>query len=105
MCDSRGWYFYRLVFCVCALTSVEPTEVTLLGSLTVIEGDDLDLSCVTSSSNPPVQIRWWLGHKELNASAVAVEEVRESTADKWHKAEIHLTVLEDENNAGHAGQL
>lgn len=55
---------------------VEPAEVTLLGSLTAIEGRDLHLTCTASSSNPPVQIRWWLGHKELNASAVAVEEVR-----------------------------
>uniref|UniRef100_H3DM88 NPHS1 adhesion molecule, nephrin n=1 Tax=Tetraodon nigroviridis TaxID=99883 RepID=H3DM88_TETNG len=52
----------------------EPAEVTLLGSLTAVEGQDLDLTCSASSSNPPVQIRWWLGHKELNASAVTLEE-------------------------------
>lgn len=55
---------------------VEPAEVTLLGSLTAIEGQDLHLTCSASSSNPPAQIRWWLGHKELNASAVIMEEVR-----------------------------
>lgn len=57
-------------------TSVEPDEVTLLGSSTAIEGQVLSLSCFTSSSNPPVQIRWWLGYKELNTTSVTVEEVR-----------------------------
>ncbi|TNN02447.1 hypothetical protein fugu_009934, partial [Takifugu bimaculatus] len=52
----------------------EPAEVTLLGTLTAVEGQDLHLTCSASSSNPPVQIRWWLGHKELNASAIAMEE-------------------------------
>lgn len=61
---------------LCPRTSVEPAEVTLLGTLTAVEGQDLHLTCSASSSNPPVQIRWWLGHKELNASAIAMEEVR-----------------------------
>lgn len=61
---------------LCPCTSVEPAEVTLLGTLTAVEGQDLHLTCWASSSNPPVQIRWWLGHKELNASATAMEEVR-----------------------------
>nr|XP_046255480.1 nephrin isoform X2 [Scatophagus argus]XP_046255481.1 nephrin isoform X2 [Scatophagus argus] len=52
----------------------EPAEVTLSGSLTAIEGEDLNLSCHATSSNPPVQIRWWLGHKELNTSVVTMEE-------------------------------
>ncbi|XP_076592491.1 nephrin [Chaetodon auriga] len=52
----------------------EPAEVTLLGSLTATEGQDLSLSCYATSSNPPVQIRWWLGYKELNTSVVTVEE-------------------------------
>ncbi|XP_034553954.1 nephrin [Notolabrus celidotus] len=52
----------------------EPDEVTLLGSTTAIEGQALSLSCYTSSSNPPVQIRWWLGYKELNTTSVTVEE-------------------------------
>lgn len=59
---------------MCAL--VGPADVTLLGTLTAIEGEDLQLTCLASSSNPPVQIRWWLGHKELNASAVTMEEVQ-----------------------------
>uniref|UniRef100_A0A3Q3LF73 NPHS1 adhesion molecule, nephrin n=1 Tax=Labrus bergylta TaxID=56723 RepID=A0A3Q3LF73_9LABR len=52
----------------------EPTEVTLLGSSTAIEGQVLSLCCIASSSNPPVQIRWWLGYKELNTTSVTVEE-------------------------------
>ncbi|XP_051261482.1 nephrin isoform X2 [Dicentrarchus labrax] len=52
----------------------EPAEVMLLGSLTAIEGQELNLSCYATSSNPPVQIRWWLGYKELNASVVTMEE-------------------------------
>uniref|UniRef100_A0A3Q3VIY6 Uncharacterized protein n=1 Tax=Mola mola TaxID=94237 RepID=A0A3Q3VIY6_MOLML len=52
----------------------EPVEVKLLGSLKAIEGQKLSLSCHTTSSNPPVQIRWWLGYKELNTSVVQMEE-------------------------------
>ncbi|XP_034730728.1 nephrin isoform X2 [Etheostoma cragini] len=52
----------------------EPEEVTLLGEFTTIEGQDLVLNCYTTSSNPPVQIRWWLGYKELNSSDVAIKE-------------------------------
>ncbi|KAM8734312.1 nephrin isoform 1-T1 [Acanthopagrus schlegelii] len=52
----------------------EPAEVKLVGELAAVEGEDLILSCYATSSNPPVQIRWWLGYKELNASAVTVEE-------------------------------
>lgn len=60
---------------MCACTSVEPAELTLSGSLTAIEGQELNLSCYTTSSNPPVDIRWWLGYKELNNTSVAMEEV------------------------------
>ncbi|XP_068425818.1 LOW QUALITY PROTEIN: nephrin [Clinocottus analis] len=52
----------------------EPAKVTLLGSFTAVEGQDLKLSCYATSSNPPVQIRWWLGYKELNATEAAMEE-------------------------------
>ncbi|KAF7665739.1 hypothetical protein LDENG_00132480 [Lucifuga dentata] len=52
----------------------EPEEVTVLGSFEAIEGTNLTLCCYTTSSNPPVQIRWWLGFRELNASIVTVEE-------------------------------
>lgn len=61
--------------CMCACTSVEPAELTLSGSLTAIEGQELNLSCYATSSNPPVDIRWWLGYKELNNTSVAMEEV------------------------------
>lgn len=60
--------------CMCAL--VEPVDVTLLGALVAVEGEDVRLTCLAASSNPPVQIRWWLGHKELDASAVTMEEVQ-----------------------------
>ncbi|XP_028836423.1 nephrin isoform X2 [Denticeps clupeoides] len=52
----------------------EPSEVTVLGSFRVIEGQTLSLSCYTSSSNPPVQIRWWLGFKELNSTNVTMSD-------------------------------
>lgn len=61
--------------CVRACASVEPAELTLSGSLTAIEGQELNLSCYATSSNPPVDIRWWLGYKELNNTSVAMEEV------------------------------
>uniref|UniRef100_A0A669EZQ6 NPHS1 adhesion molecule, nephrin n=1 Tax=Oreochromis niloticus TaxID=8128 RepID=A0A669EZQ6_ORENI len=48
----------------------EPAELTLSGSLTAIEGQELNLSCYATSSNPPVDIRWWLGYKELNNTSV-----------------------------------
>ncbi|KAM9310025.1 nephrin [Pholidichthys leucotaenia] len=52
----------------------EPAELTLLGSLAAIEGQELTLSCYATSSNPPVQIRWWLGYKELANTVVMMEE-------------------------------
>ncbi|XP_051718568.1 nephrin isoform X1 [Ctenopharyngodon idella] len=52
----------------------EPAEVTLLGSFEAIEGQEINLSCYTSSSNPPVHIRWWLGFKELNRTNVTISE-------------------------------
>ncbi|XP_035019787.2 nephrin [Hippoglossus stenolepis] len=52
----------------------EPAEVILLGSFTAVEGQELNVGCFASSSNPLVQIRWWLGYKELNNTAVTTEE-------------------------------
>ncbi|XP_029307046.1 nephrin [Cottoperca gobio] len=52
----------------------EPAEVTLLGSFTSVEGQELNLACYATSSNPPVQIRWWLGYKELNTTGATMEE-------------------------------
>ncbi|KAG1951962.1 nephrin isoform X2 [Pimephales promelas] len=52
----------------------EPAEVTLLGSFEAVEGQEINLCCYTSSSNPPVHIRWWLGFKELNRTNVTISE-------------------------------
>ncbi|XP_076137439.1 nephrin [Alosa pseudoharengus] len=46
----------------------EPAKVNLLGTFEAIEGKTVTLCCHASSSNPPVQIRWWLGFKELNTT-------------------------------------
>ncbi|KAJ8005330.1 hypothetical protein DPEC_G00145510 [Dallia pectoralis] len=54
----------------------EPEDVQVLGKFEAKEGEEVTLSCYTSSSNPPVQIRWWLGFKELNNYTVFVSEVR-----------------------------
>uniref|UniRef100_A0A8C1UYN2 NPHS1 adhesion molecule, nephrin n=1 Tax=Cyprinus carpio TaxID=7962 RepID=A0A8C1UYN2_CYPCA len=43
----------------------EPDEVKLLGTFDAIEGEEINLCCYTSSSNPPVHICWWLGFKEM----------------------------------------
>ncbi|XP_076832454.1 nephrin isoform X2 [Brachyhypopomus gauderio] len=43
----------------------EPSEVVLRGSAEAIEGKEVSLCCYTTSSNPPVHIRWWLGFQEL----------------------------------------
>ncbi|KAG8010152.1 Nephrin, partial [Nibea albiflora] len=60
------------------LVSLSPLSVsrkiTVLCSLSAIEGQDLEVTCYATSSNPPVQIRWWLGYKELNTSVVVTEE-------------------------------
>uniref|UniRef100_A0A665VUV2 NPHS1 adhesion molecule, nephrin n=1 Tax=Echeneis naucrates TaxID=173247 RepID=A0A665VUV2_ECHNA len=82
-CSTHGVIFftdlalYVLPLYVCM--SVEPAEVILSGSFTAIAGQMLILSCFATSSNPPVEIRWWLGSKELNTTVV--------TMDKTH---IHL---------------
>ncbi|CAB1416800.1 unnamed protein product [Pleuronectes platessa] len=52
----------------------EPAEVILWGSFTAVEGQVLNVGCFASSSNPLVQIRWWLGHKELNNTVITTEE-------------------------------
>uniref|UniRef100_A0A3B3Q947 NPHS1 adhesion molecule, nephrin n=1 Tax=Paramormyrops kingsleyae TaxID=1676925 RepID=A0A3B3Q947_9TELE len=43
-----------------------PAEVKVLGSSKAIAGKTVTLSCYTTSSNPAVNIRWWLGFRELN---------------------------------------
>ncbi|XP_047676954.1 nephrin isoform X2 [Tachysurus fulvidraco] len=52
----------------------EPTNVELSGSSEAIEGTEVNMCCSTSSSNPPVHIRWWLGFKELNTTDIEVTE-------------------------------
>ncbi|TKS81922.1 Nephrin Renal glomerulus-specific cell adhesion receptor [Collichthys lucidus] len=56
------------------LVSLSPLSVSRKITVLSIEGQDLELTCYATSSNPPVQIRWWLGYKELNTSVVVMEE-------------------------------
>ncbi|KAM6967507.1 nephrin [Aplochiton taeniatus] len=56
-----------------AYSYFEPKVVKVLGSFDAVEGTVVDLCCFTSSSNPPVQIRWWLGFRELNTTDVIAE--------------------------------
>ncbi|XP_074786416.1 nephrin [Athene noctua] len=42
-----------------------PAEVTITGTPTVAENGTLTLTCTSAPSNPPVQLRWWLGGREL----------------------------------------
>ncbi|XP_077193153.1 LOW QUALITY PROTEIN: nephrin [Paroedura picta] len=51
-----------------------PEEVKIIGSSSTPESKEISLSCSTSSSNPPVQLRWWLGWRELNATEVTLSE-------------------------------
>ncbi|NP_001089175.1 NPHS1 nephrin S homeolog precursor [Xenopus laevis] len=51
-----------------------PTEVTILGSPSGPEKSSLSFSCFTAASNPPVQIRWWLGPKELVNTIVTITD-------------------------------
>uniref|UniRef100_A0A8C9QW73 NPHS1 adhesion molecule, nephrin n=1 Tax=Scleropages formosus TaxID=113540 RepID=A0A8C9QW73_SCLFO len=44
----------------------EPAKINVLGSFEAVEGKEVNLCCYTTSSNPPVHIRWWLGSRELN---------------------------------------
>ncbi|TNN62988.1 Nephrin [Liparis tanakae] len=57
------------------LVSLSPLSVSRKITVLLVEGQDLELRCFATSSNPPVQIRWWLGYKQLNATAAATEEV------------------------------
>ncbi|TFJ98015.1 Nephrin [Platysternon megacephalum] len=49
-----------------------PTEVSILGSSSTPENKQISLSCSTTPSNPPVQLRWWLGWRELTTTEVTV---------------------------------
>ncbi|XP_061109515.1 nephrin [Conger conger] len=52
----------------------EPSKLQVRGSSEAVEGKEVTLSCSASSSNPPVQIRWWLGFRELNTTVETVTE-------------------------------
>uniref|UniRef100_A0A8C0IT28 NPHS1 adhesion molecule, nephrin n=1 Tax=Chelonoidis abingdonii TaxID=106734 RepID=A0A8C0IT28_CHEAB len=45
-----------------------PTEISILGSSSTPENKQISLSCSTTPSNPPVQLRWWLGWRELTTT-------------------------------------
>ncbi|XP_031432688.1 nephrin isoform X2 [Clupea harengus] len=49
----------------------EPVKVNLLGTFEAVEGQTVAFCCHTSSSNPPVEIRWWLGFRELNTTLLS----------------------------------
>ncbi|KAM4652260.1 nephrin [Discoglossus pictus] len=51
-----------------------PKEVTILGSPSGLEKSTLSFSCYTAPSNPSVQIRWWLGPKELVDAVVTITD-------------------------------
>ncbi|XP_068097949.1 nephrin [Hyperolius riggenbachi] len=51
-----------------------PARVTILGSTSGPENATLSLSCYTSSSNPEVSLRWWLGPKELENAVVTITD-------------------------------
>ncbi|GAA6072680.1 nephrin isoform X1, partial [Tachysurus ichikawai] len=68
----------------------EPTNVELSGSSEAIEGTDVNMCCSTSSSNPPVHIRWWLGIKELNTTDIEVTEVDDTGLFRESESPTHL---------------
>ncbi|XP_075696564.1 nephrin isoform X2 [Rhinoderma darwinii] len=72
-----------------------PTKVTILGSVNSPENKSLSFSCFTSSSHPPVYIRWWLGAAELENTEVTV-------TDSDHGGKITMsnitTVVQREHN-------
>ncbi|KAG8143295.1 hypothetical protein E2320_000541 [Naja naja] len=51
-----------------------PEQVKIIGSSSTEENQEIFLTCSTSTSNPPVMLRWWLGWRELNATETAISE-------------------------------
>ncbi|XP_015672453.1 nephrin [Protobothrops mucrosquamatus] len=51
-----------------------PEHVKIIGSSSTEENQEIFLTCSTSTSNPPVMLRWWLGWRELNATEIAISE-------------------------------
>ncbi|KAK1785855.1 hypothetical protein P4O66_003228 [Electrophorus voltai] len=73
----------------------EPSEVVLRGSSEAIEGKEVSLCCYTTSSNPAVQIRWWLGFQELNTNISIISKNAqppgsEASSPDW----AHLLVVQ-----------
>ncbi|XP_048880531.1 nephrin isoform X2 [Brienomyrus brachyistius] len=73
----------------------EPAEVKVLGSSKAIAGKTVTLSCYTTSSNPPVNIRWWLGFRELNQTVVTYTEG--SNGGMVTMSNLTHTVSQEEN--------
>nr|XP_014345801.1 PREDICTED: nephrin [Latimeria chalumnae] len=72
-----------------------PSEVKILGSPSVGENKQLAFSCFTASSNPPVQIRWWLGWRELHNTEVTVTEA--DNGGQVTMSNLTHTALREEN--------
>ncbi|XP_069460983.1 nephrin [Ambystoma mexicanum] len=72
-----------------------PTEVSILGSYSIQENKQLYLSCFTAASNPPVQIRWWLGWKELMTTEVTITDA--ANGGKVTMSNLTHTALREEN--------
>ncbi|XP_034279551.1 nephrin [Pantherophis guttatus] len=51
-----------------------PEQVKITGSSSTEENQEIFLTCSTSTSNPPVMLRWLLGWRELNATETAISE-------------------------------
>ncbi|KAK1151887.1 nephrin isoform X3 [Acipenser oxyrinchus oxyrinchus] len=72
-----------------------PSEVKILGSSSIAEKKQLSLSCFTAASNPPVQIRWWLGFRELTTTEVTITEA--SNGGRVTMSNLTHTVSREEN--------
>ncbi|MGH0182240.1 UNVERIFIED_CONTAM: hypothetical protein FKN15_009203 [Acipenser sinensis] len=72
-----------------------PSEVKILGSSSIAEKKQLSLSCFTAASNPPVQIRWWLGFRELTTTEVSITEA--SNGGRVTMSNLTHTVSREEN--------
>ncbi|XP_075268728.1 LOW QUALITY PROTEIN: nephrin [Opisthocomus hoazin] len=66
-----------------------PAEVTIAGTPTVAENGTLTLSCTSAPSNPPVQLRWWLGGREL----VPTETTRTPAEGRGSVTQCNVTLL------------
>lgn len=51
--------FYRLLF------AVAPTHVSITGSTEARVGDVVTLTCTTAASNPPAEIKWMVGGRQI----------------------------------------